>query len=273
MSNTPLLLNKKNIETRLNKSCFQQNYQLHCLTSVNSTNQYLLELPSSSAIQYCIAEEQTSGRGRLGRSWHSPFGENIYLSGCWPWKKPLSTLSGLSLVIGLAIAETLKPYLKEEVVNLKWPNDIFWRQQKLGGILIEIKQHNTEETAIVIGIGLNINSNRNQSTPIEQPWCSLLDIYGSLIDRHQLTAELIIQLNHYLQRFVVHGLKPFQAEWNRMDCLKNKHIIVQQASCAQQGIARGVNDKGLLRLETDEGMLMFASGEASPISQKTTDLN
>ena len=91
----------------------------------------------------------------------------------------------------------------------------------------------------------------------------MLDIYGSLIDRHQLTAELIIQLNHYLQRFVVHGFKPFQAEWNRMDCLKNKHIIVQQASCAQQGIARGVNDKGLLRLETDEGMLMIASGEAS----------
>ena len=91
----------------------------------------------------------------------------------------------------------------------------------------------------------------------------MLEIYGSLIDRNQLTAELIIQLNHFLQQFVVHGFKPFQAAWNRIDCLKDQPITIQQASMTRQGIARGVDDKGLLRLETAEGMLMIGSGEAS----------
>lgn len=263
MNTNPILLNQNNIQTQLKQFGFQQNYTLHCLTSVHSTNQYLQELAPDPTVQYCIAEEQSGGRGRLGRSWHSPFGENIYFSARWPWHQSLVSLSGLSLVIALAIVDTLRPYLKDESLGLKWPNDILWHNQKLGGILVEIKQGISEETSIIVGIGLNINSSQQQSTPIEQPWCSLFDICYQFTDRNILIAELITQLEHYIQQFTTFGFKPFQTQWNNLDSQKNQWITVTQPSGDLQGFARGVNTKGLLRLETTEKILFIASGETS----------
>src|SRR3990167_8663455 len=189
------LLEPNKIHAYLKQFNFKTPYTLHCLSTIDSSNRYLNELPPNPKLIFCCVEEQTAGRGRFGRTWHSPFGENIYCSGRWRLNHDLKDISGLSLVVGLAIIESLKNYAGEETILIKWPNDLMWKNKKLGGILIELNNQHHGIIDLTIGIGLNVNSQQHAMALSDKPWCSLLQMTGDVLDRNPLIAGIIVYLD------------------------------------------------------------------------------
>ena len=138
------------------------------LPVIDSTNQYLLdrldELTSGDA---CVAEYQQAGRGRRGRKWFSPFGANLYLSMYWRLEQGPAAAIGLSLVIGIVIAEVLQQ-LGAEQVRVKWPNDIYLQDRKLSGILVELTGKTGDAAQIVSGAGINLVMRRVESDVVNE---------------------------------------------------------------------------------------------------------
>ena len=238
--------------------------RFHLFQSVDSTNRVLKEFPASQAIDICLAETQTNGRGRFGRHWHSPFGENIYCSISISLDKTLSQLSGLSLVVSLAVINALRSCKIKEKISVKWPNDMLFDMKKLGGCLIEMGMSCKHGSNIVIGIGLNINSKTESSSVVERPWCSLYDITGKTWDRNIVIAHILTQLQKHLIRFTEEGFTVFLDEWHLVDALYGQEITVSHQKIIMNGIAKGVSHEGYLVLLDKEGQTHFlSSGDTS----------
>ena len=143
------------------------------LPVIDSTNQYLLdrigELKSGDA---CVAEYQQAGRGRRGRKWFSPFGANLYLSMFWRLEQGPAAAIGLSLVIGIVMAEVLRK-LGADKVRVKWPNDLYLQDRKLAGILVELTGKTGDAAQIVIGAGINMAMRRVEESVVNQGWITL----------------------------------------------------------------------------------------------------
>ncbi|MCX7117243.1 MAG: biotin--[acetyl-CoA-carboxylase] ligase [Legionellales bacterium] len=258
------LLDEKAIRHELLNNHFHEPIDCHLLVSIDSTNQFLKDLPRSAEITMCCAEVQTHGRGRFGRHWHSPFGENIYVSFRRLMDCCHSRLSGLSLVVSLAIVATLDELGISEDIRVKWPNDVQWLDKKLCGSLIEVTTEHHEETAVIIGIGLNVNSRASEHPLRNAAWCSLLDITGQMYDRNKVLAHLIIQLNKAMKTFLSTGFSAFAEFWKSVDYLYGLPITVTQRAGTIQGIAQGVTEAGLLILIDDFGKRHeLSSGDTS----------
>lgn len=264
-----ILLNEQQIYEHLKINEFPNPFKLHLFTSIDSTNRYLKDLPIGSLLDICCTEIQTHGRGRFGRHWHSPFGENIYCSSRWSLNCDLGRLSGLSLVTSLAVLATINQLNSSSDIKVKWPNDILWGDKKLCGSLIEIIAESNGTAQVIIGIGLNVNSDTNNHPLPDKPWCSLYEIFQQQYNRNLLIAKLIIHLEHYLTQFIKNGLEAFISEWNKFDYLKEKHITVTQFSGSISGVARGVNQAGQLILEDEHGIRHYlSSGDTTLKSNK-----
>lgn len=238
---------------------------LHLFTSIDSTNRFLKDLPASNQLDICCAEMQTQGRGRFGRHWHSPFGENIYCSSRWNLNFDLTKLSGLSLVTSLAILAALKEFEVSPEIQIKWPNDLYWSDKKLCGSLIEIVAQSNGNAQVIIGIGLNVNTDTENHPLPEQPWCSLYEITKQHFNRNHLVAALINKLNQYITQFMNNDLNYFMDEWNEVDYLAGKAITVTQPSATLSGRAAGINSIGQL-------ILIDASGIEHRLSSGDTSL-
>lgn len=232
--------------------------------SVDSTNDVLKTklIKDSRLMHVCLAEEQTAGKGRLGRQWVSPFGANIYLSLLHHYSKDISELSGLSLIVGLSIINALVNYGIKTGLQIKWPNDILYEGKKLAGILIEIQAESHSTTRIIIGIGLNVNLITTKE--IDQPWTSVATILGGYHDRNKIISCLLTQLDRDIALFTEHGLSHFKIEWQKYDYLQNVAINVVHGKQVFPGIAQGINDHGHLLLKQSDGRLTaHSSGDAS----------
>ena len=232
------------------------------LDEVDSTNDYLLQLAEKIEVvpTVCLAEMQTRGRGRLGRSWFSPFGKNIYFSLLWPLKKGLAELQGLSLVVALAVVHALE---KLGLINLsvKWPNDVLCESKKLSGVLLSVHADVNDMGYVVIGIG--INANMQQAETIEQPWTSVLNETARLCDRNDLVSELVNALFEYLDKFESKGFSVFISEWQYLDSLHNKPVTVYQPQAELNGMACGVNENGQLLLKVGDNIEAVSVGDVS----------
>ncbi len=252
------MLNPSIIQRCLATADFRTPILIHVLDSVDSTNRFIKDLPVTDVLEICCAEEQTQGRGRFGRSWHSPFGENIYFSMRWRFDCNISQLSGLSLVVSMAVLAALKNINND--ICVKWPNDLLWHDKKLSGSLIEV----IGSSDVVIGIGLNVNSNPNDQTVLDRPCSSLCEIAGKNFDRNSLIAQVIIQLDQHLKQFIKHGFFSFIPTWQKTDHLHGKSITVSQPTGRLSGVANGVNEAGQLILIDDMGVTHYLSaGETS----------
>lgn len=240
-------------------------FNLHLFASIDSTNRFLKELTSSPLIEVCCAEMQSNGRGRFGRHWHSPFGENIYCSSRWHFDCDLSRLSGLSLIVSLAIMKALADLGIREDIKVKWPNDILWQNKKLCGNLIEVIAESNGGAEVVIGIGLNVNADTANRPLIDnKAWCSLYDITGKFLDRNELIAGLITRLHLFLTKFMSQGFAAFMTQWQEIDYLQDKIITVTNHLGAISGRANGVNETGQLILVDERGILHYlSSGDTS----------
>lgn len=241
------LLDTAAIQPRLN----DPRLTVTVVEKTGSTNDAIKVLPSHAThIPVCLAEYQTQGKGRLARSWHAPFATNLLLSMRYTWPDDISQLSGLSLVVGLAIRQTLDLLTSEDQpTHVKWPNDCWVNHQKIGGTLIEINAESHGNSQVIIGIGLNINMQNTQAIPIEQPWTSLQQITGQYHDRNPVCVSLLNNLTDYIDRFRAQGLNAFIEEWQQHDALLNQNITIKVANARIQGVARGINLQGHLLLE------------------------
>jgi BirA family biotin operon repressor/biotin-[acetyl-CoA-carboxylase] ligase len=250
-------------ETEVQNGIANKKIQIDVFENIDSTNYYLKNFIGAYSPQICIAEYQTKGKGRLNRSWYSPFGKNIYLSLLFPFQKDLSNLIGLSIVVGLAIIKALEYLGLDKELSIKWPNDIIFDSKKLAGTLIEVFSEANGLAYAIIGIGLNVNMTKDKKQ-ITQPWISLKQILNQNLNRNKLCISLINNLLIYLNKFDEKGLAYFLAEWNSRDCLINKKVKLINANKTITGIARGINELGNLMLEIEKGHIKpFSAGDTS----------
>ena len=232
------------------------------LSVIDSTNQYLLdrlnELQSGDA---CVAEYQQAGRGRRGRKWFSPFGANLYLSIYWRLEQGPAAAVGLSLVIGIVIAEVLQS-LGADKVRVKWPNDLYLQDRKLSGILVELTGKTGDAAQIVSGAGINLAMRRVESDVVNQGWISLQEA-GVSIDRNTLAARLIKELRAGLQLFEQDGLAPYLTRWEKLDNFLNRPVKLIIGDKEIFGISRGIDTQGALLLEQDGVIKPWMGGEIS----------
>ena len=236
--------------------------------SIDSTNEYFRSECRQQDVSFCLAEQQTQGRGRLGRAWHSPFGKNIYLSCSYPFQKDISELAGLSLVVSLAMVRTLKQFGLDEQLHVKWPNDIICQGKKISGTLIEVHAESHGMSHAIIGVGLNVNMLIDTRRQVTQPWTSMRCVGGKYLDRNTVAAALMNHLLDYMRRFDREGFKVFVDEWVASECMQGQQVSLKAGVNTVTGEAVGINAQGhLLLMMADGEVRAFSSGDTS-ISKK-----
>jgi len=252
------------IRSKLVERGFNTAIDCYFFSSIDSTNRFLKDLPESANLTICCAEKQTHGRGRFQRHWVSPFGENIYFSARFVWHVIPYKLSGLSLTVSLAVLSCLKQHTGIQDLYVKWPNDLMWNNKKLAGILVEVQAASTGGIQVIVGIGINVNSDTLNQPLVDKPSCSLYEMTDIIFNRNFIIADLILDLNTYLYRFIEQGFAEFLTEWQQVDYLRNQSITVNQPMGLLSGYARGINHLGQLLLEDKDGKIhALSSGDSS----------
>lgn len=249
-------------------------FTVEVLPSIDSTNTELMRRARNGLNEPVLlaAEEQTAGRGRLGKGWHSRAGQSLTFSLALPLAP--ADWSGLSLAVGVSLAENLHPE-----VRLKWPNDLWFEQRKLGGILVETAStgaapngiHARAQRVVVIGIGLNIArpGAAAMSTPslagapapgmAPMPPAGLAELLVGVTDGEVL-ERIAAPLVRDLLRFEADGFAAFAPRFDRLDALQG---VAVQLSDGTRGTACGVDGQGALRVRTPLGLQHVTSAEVS----------
>jgi len=268
------LLESELIVAQLRGVASAQLSNLEIFKTIDSTNKYAREKaelgPSSGTV--ILAEQQTAGRGRRGKTWVSPFAANIYLSVVWDFEQGAQALEGLSLAIGVAVKRALITHGIEDV-QLKWPNDIYISGKKLGGILLEMIGDPAGQCSVIIGVGINVAMPVDQAADIDQEWT---DVRTAIRDqqrdtkeatqqsKNHLTSALISEIITLLSDFQAQGFSAYRDEWQAADAFYGQPATISTPVQSITGIVRGVEPNGALRLELDDGKIeTFIGGELS----------
>lgn len=229
--------------------------------SIDSTSRYLAANACNDIgeAQLCLAEMQTAGRGRRGRTWCSPFGANLYLSVAWRFAEGPSRLGGLSLALAIACAQALKR-LGVPGVQLKWPNDIWLQGRKAAGLLLEVSGEAQGPCLVIAGIGVNVGM--PEAIEIDQPWADLHSVCPGL-SRNLLAGAVAGAMISTLQGFAASGFTPFRAAWEPLDAVHGRLVTLHLPNGVIEGVAAGIDEAGALVLVTGTGVQHFSSGEVS----------
>ncbi len=246
--------------------------QIDVQLSLASTNKACLDLlvrrEDSTTVDLTgyvmLAEQQTAGQGRRGRTWVSPLGCNVYMSLIWRFEAGAGSLAGLSLVVGLALVKALEHQGYRDL-TLKWPNDVLWQNRKLAGVLLEVSGDVSGACDVVIGIGVNVAMPSMPAADIDQPWVDLTQVDKSRVpDKNYIVAGVLNQLVPDIQQFQQAGFAAFKEQWSSRDhCAGQSVQLLLGPGHDVSGAYCGVNDDGSIGLETHEGMQSFSGGEIS----------
>ncbi len=233
-------------------------------SEIDSTNEYLLGKSDSTDFHghVTLAEFQSSGRGRRGNTWVSPYGAGICLSIGWQFDPVPDSLTTLSLASGIAVIRTLKGF-KINDAGLKWPNDIIWQGRKLGGTLLEMRGESAGPCNIVLGVGINFAFPRRGVEMIDQPWIDIASIRQPLPSRNTLTAALISEIVRILTDFDEKSLPGIIEEWRRYDCMKGRRMTLLLPGECVTGQILGIDNNGLLLMSINNKVRRFNTGEIS----------
>lgn len=230
---------------------------------LSSTNEYLMQQAVSGAPcgTACFVEYQQSGRGRRGRQWIAPYGSNVAMSLLWRCHEGTGRLGGLSLAVAVAIHRALIE-CGLQGCGLKWPNDILCDGKKLAGILLEVAGESNGPCYAVIGVGVNFDMPEGPIAGIEQPWTDL-SRSGVTASRNVVAGRMLHHLLLTIPQYLEKGLDAFQEEWRKWDLMTDKSVVILHGEEKRYGVARGIDSRGLLRIEDEEGIHTFSSGEVS----------
>lgn len=261
------LLDADAIRTSLTPAARAELAALEVAWSIDSTSSELLRRNTNVRnATVLLAERQTGGRGRRGRTWASPLAAHLYVSVARHFGGGLARLGGLSLVAGVAAVEALHA-LGFADVRLKWPNDLVVVDgdglRKLGGLLVEGGGEHGGPVRAVIGLGLNVHMPEAFARDIDQPWCDL-DALGGTHARNRVAAGVLSHLLPALAEFDRDGLDPFLARYAALDALAGRGIVVQLHDGSMTAVAEGLAPDGALRVRLDSGAVrVLHSGEVS----------
>lgn len=231
-----------------------------------STNQFLRErfVQGAGHAEVCLAEHQSAGRGRRGRTWASPWGRSLLMSIGWRFESGAAALEGLSLAVGVVLARVLERYGLD--VALKWPNDVLLKQEgalyKLAGILLEVSGDAQGPCEVVIGIGLNFFLPDAVRGRLDQPVAAVADQISE-ITRNALAAELLDGLLGMLVNFEQEGFAAWQAAWNQRHAHAGRMVDVIHGRARYAAIAEGVDAAGNLCVLREGAQERLSGGEIS----------
>lgn len=256
------LLNTELITAALPDTIRKKCGQIDIFSTLESTNQYLLYYKGSPKIHVCSTEYQQNGRGRRGKQWLSPYASGLCFSLKYHYTSS-HNLAGLSLAIGIAVTQWLHELGCTEAV-IKWPNDIWWKNQKLAGLLIETTGMTKNSCDVIIGIGINVSLPEMNTPPSDYQWVDLHTVLGAPSpSRNQLIAQLMTHCIHALEQFEQSGLIPFLPLWSQFDYLYGKQINLLTSEETITGIAQGIDEQGALRLQQGNKITTYVCGEVS----------
>lgn len=239
-------------------------FDVDALADCDSTSSELMRradrgAPAGTVI---VADRQTAGRGRRGRSWLSSPESSLTFSVLWRFSGPVAGLSGLSLAVGVALARALEN-LGASGVRLKWPNDVLLESAgdfaKLAGILIELSA-DRRGVQTIIGIGLNLHAPPPDNLPQPASGLSSADVS---VDRHDILAAILRELAGVLDRFGAVGFSGMKAAWQHYHAWQGMPVHILGDEQVLAGRCLGVDDDGSLLLETDSGLERIVSGDVS----------
>lgn len=252
-------------------------FDVDALDECDSTNSELMRraelgAPAGTVI---VADRQLAGRGRRGRSWLSAPEASLTFSLLWRFTGPLARLSGLSLAVGVCLAQGLES-LGAQGVCLKWPNDVLYREgndyAKLAGILVELSADRrsmqaipatsaTPVTQAIIGIGLNL---LKPIGDLPQPAAGLNQALHGVPERHLVLAAVLLALHRGLEIFAVDGFFGLKSEWQARHAWQGTQVqILDETTPPRVGRCLGADDDGALLLETAAGIERIFSGDVS----------
>jgi len=226
-------------------------FTVEVLPEIDSSNTELMRRARAGHTEptLLVAERQSAGRGRLGRPWQSAAGDSLTFSLSLPLAP--RNWSGLSLAVGLSVAESLHPD-----IGLKWPNDLWWQDRKLAGILIEAATAGGH-SQVVIGIGINIRA--RSADGLSTPPAALTELWPEASAGQTLLRQMP-PLVHTLLDFQEHGFAPLQARYAARDVLQGREV---QTSDGVQGLCLGVAADGSLRVQSGTQETAVNSSEVS----------
>lgn len=237
-------------------------FTVEVLPQIDSTNSELMRRAHAGQLEpvLLVAERQLAGRGRMGRQWFSggnanAAGEqstpNASLTFSLGLRLSPSEWSGLSLAVGLSLVQSLHPDLR-----LKWPNDIWWQDRKLAGVLIETLSVG-DVRYVVIGVGVNIAP--RQATDLAVAPAALVELLPDA-DAPVALQKLVLPLVRAVLRFAQEGFEPLRQTFHTRDMLMGREVI---CSDGLMGTARGVDCAGALLVHTEKGLKKISSAEVS----------
>lgn len=235
--------------------------QLILRQRVDSTNTVLAG-HRDGATRACLAEHQSAGRGRAGRSWVSPFAANLYLSVGHELVLPKAPVATISLAVGVVLAETLAA-LGVPDIGLKWPNDLWIGRDKVGGILTEARGEVGGAARLIVGVGLNVAMPRSQAEAVGQPWTRLVDHVSPPLSRSRIAGQCLNAVLSALREFEVHGFAPFAARWSRYDRVAGQPVHLIENERRTPAIARGIAEDGALMIDVDGRQRAVYAGDIS----------
>ncbi len=242
-------------------------FTVEVLPSIDSTSSELMRRARNGGLEPVLltAEEQTAGRGRLGKGWHSKKGQSLAFSLTLPLAP--ATWMGLSLAVGVSLAHSLHPDIR-----LKWPNDLWLQQRKLGGILVETASNGELSSGpriVVIGVGINIarpdasavaaTRPEGASGPAAMAPAGLAELLVG-VTAGEAMERVVPALVRDVLAFASQGFGAFAQRFAQLDALQGQMV---QLSDGSRGTACGVDENGALQVLTDHGMQAVTSAEVS----------
>ncbi len=251
-------------------------FTVEVLPEVDSTNSELMRRARAGRPDpvLLVTEQQTAGRGRMGRVWHSGAARPVASPGLSDRERRTGAMSaltfslglnlapadwsGLSLAVGLSVAQSLHPDIR-----LKWPNDLWWRDRKLAGILIETVNWGESSASRYVVIGVGINLRTPDASGLSTAPVGLRELLPE-VNAAQALSSIVVPLVQAVQHFEAHGFAPFQQAFNARDALARLPVTL---SDGLQGVAQGVDATGALLVAGAQGVQRVTSAEVSVRAQ------
>ena len=251
----------------LEKAAFPYAGQVELLDTVDSTSDWLSRQQSGGADIHgkaCITEFQSAGRGRRGRNWQgSPYCHLMFSMG-WRFQKEAVEMTGLSLSVGVAVADSLRS-LSGAPVGLKWPNDLWCCDHKLGGILVDLNTASKPDTQAIVGIGINLHEPGLERFDPGQPVTDLSsNVQGELPSRTSIIAVVMTAVARSLDRFGRHQFGCDRERFNALDVFSGRRVRANSGETSLEGMGQGVDELGRYRLCFSNGSVeTIISGDLS----------
>jgi BirA family biotin operon repressor/biotin-[acetyl-CoA-carboxylase] ligase len=238
-------------------------WRVHHYAEVGSTQEVAEQLAVDGAAHgsVVIAESQSAGHGRLGREWFSPAGVNLHATVILRPVMAPADVPVLALVAGVAMAEAVET-VAPGLPGLKWPNDLWLRGKKAGGIIAQLLAG--DPPCVLLGIGLNLNLTARQvPEELRQIATSVLIESGHECDRVKFAATLFARLNERIQEVQQSGFGPIAPIWERYSVLKGKRVTVFDGQARHRGEVKGIDHDGALLLVEDGRLQRVLAGDVT----------